>query len=51
MLLSNEVLHYFSGHVALVCKFKKRSGTVVKPRLGDSSKRLEFTAMQADCLF
>ena len=41
------MLQYFSGHVALVWKLKKRSGTVMKPRLADSNKHLEFTAMQA----
>jgi len=34
-----------------MCKFKKHSATVVKARLADGNKHLEFTAMQADCLF
>lgn len=47
VLLSNKMLQYFSGHVAPVWKSKKCSATVVKPRLADSKKHLEFTAIQA----
>lgn len=40
------MLQYFSGHVAPVWKFKKCSGTLVKLRLADSNKHVEFTTMQ-----